>query len=544
MSDRTTTVRRSILTGALAGFWLGSPFIALSLLAERLAGLRPLPTSIFDLLARQLPGGLVTAALEVMVRVLQGLQLGRTDVLAKRLELGLAYLLALGALAALGALYGTLAGRLAGSALRRGLTIGLALWALAWLVDLVARWGAVGPLDGLLSSFLLSAGWGVALAWVHEQAMAPSGLPHAEAPADPSRRGFLARAGGAAIALAAAGLALDRLLAGLGRAEGVTGTLPTPSAQPTPRPSARRLVPTPGYVAAEAFEPTPGTRPELTPLDQFYRVDINLSPPRVDVTDWRLAVQGLVAQPLSLTYQDLLAMPSYELYATLECISNEVGGDLISTTRFTGVRLADVLNRAELQPGAVEIRFTCADGYTESLPLESALDPNTLLCFAMDGQQLPPEHGYPIRLFTPNRYGMKNPKWITRIEAIGEPYLGYWEQRGWSKEAWVKTTSVIDVAQGDGPSRLVVGGIAYAGARSIALVEVRLDDGEWVPAELKEPLSPFTWVLWRAELDASPGKHRLTVRAIDGLGEPQAEEQAEPYPDGASGYHRRRVELG
>ncbi len=537
-------MRRSILTGALAGLWLGLPFIGLSLLAERFAGLRPLPTSIFDLLARQLPGSLVTTAIELMVQVLQGLQLGRTDVLAKRLELGLAYLLAFGALAVLGALYGALAGRLAGSTLRRGLAVGLALWALAWLVDLIARWGAVGPLDGLLSSFLLSAGWGVALAWVHEQAMTLPGLPHAEAPTDTSRRAFLARAAGVALALAVAGLALDRLLAGLGHAEQAAGTLPNPSAQPTPRPSTPRPVPTPGYVAAEAFEPAPGTRPELTPLDQFYRIDINLSPPRVDVAEWRLTVDGLVAQPLSLTYQDLLAMPAHELYATLECISNQVGGDLISTTRFTGVRLADVLNRAGLQPGAVEIRFTCADGYTESLPVDSALDPNTLLCFAMDGQQLPAEHGFPIRLFTPNRYGMKNPKWITRVEALGEPYDGFWEQRGWSKEAWVKTTSVIDAAQEGGPAQLVVGGIAYAGARGITLVEVRLDDGEWVPAELKEPLSPFTWVLWRAELDASPGEYRLTVRAVDGLGEPQAEQATDPYPDGASGYHRRRVEIG
>jgi len=531
-------MRRSILTGALAGLWLGLPYTALSLLAERFTGLRPLPTGIFDLLARQLPGSLVTAGIELMVRVLQGLQLGRTDVLAKRLELGLAYLLAFGALALLGGVYGALAGRLAGSTLRRGLALGVALWALAWLVDLAARWGAVGPLDGLLSSFLLSAGWGVALAWVHEQAMALPGLPHEDARADASRRAFLARAGGAALALAVAGLALDRLLAGLGRAQETAGALPTPSAQPTPR-----LVSTPGYVAAEAFVPAPGTRPELTPLEQFYRIDINLSPPRVDVAQWRLAVDGLVAQPLSLTYQELLAMPSHELYATLECISNEVGGDLISTTRFTGVRLADVLNRTGLQPGAVEVRFTCADGYTESLPVDSALDPNTLLCFAMDGQQLPEEHGFPIRLFTPNRYGMKNPKWITRIEAIGEPYDGFWEQRGWSKEAWVKTTSVIDAAQEGGSARLVVGGIAYAGARGIARVEVRLDDGEWVSAELKEPFSPFTWVLWRVELDAPPGEYRLTVRAVDGLGELQAEEQTDPHPDGASGYHRRRVEI-
>jgi DMSO/TMAO reductase YedYZ molybdopterin-dependent catalytic subunit len=543
VSDRTTALRPSIHTGAVAGFWLGFPYITFSLLAERLTGLRPLPTSIFDLLARQLPGGLVTAVIELMVRIVQGFQLGRTDVLAKWLELGLAYVLAFGMLAVLGALYGALAGRLDRSLLRRGVTLGLALWALAWLVDLAARWDVTWSPIRLLASLLLGTAWGIALAWLHEQANVRAERLASEAPEGSSRRAFLARAGGAALALAVAGLALDRLIAGRERLERTGELLPSPSLAPRPeRPP--NLVPSPSAVAAEAFQPVPGTRPEVTPLGQFYRIDINLSPPRIDAAEWRLTVDGLVARPLSLTYQELLAMPAHELCATLECISNEVGGDLISTTRFSGVRLAEVLNRAGLDSAAVEIRFTCADGYTESLPLDSALDPDTLLCVAMDGQRLPAEHGFPVRLFTPNRYGMKNPKWIVRIDALGEPYDGFWVQRGWSKDAWVKTTSVIDVARGEGSSRLLVGGIAYAGARGIALVEVRVGEGAWVPAQLKEPLSPSTWVLWRVEIEVPPGEHVVAVRAVDGQGTLQAEEVTGSFPDGASGYHRRRVEIG
>ena len=536
-------MRPSIVTGALAGFWLGFPYVALSLLAERFTGLRPLSMNIFDLLARQLPGGLVTATLELMVRLLQGLQLGRTDVLAKWLQFGLAHVLAFGMLALLGALHGALAGWRAWPTPRRGAVLGLALWVLAWLIDLAAHWEAVWSPIRLLTSLLLSCGWGMAVAWLHEQTSGRAERFPVEAQGGTSRRAFLARVGGAALALTAAGVGLDRLIAGRERTERANELLSSPTLAPGPvRPP--ETVPASSVVAREAFQPVPGTRPELTPLEQFYRIDINLSPPRIDPAEWRLTVDGLVGQPLSLTYQELLAMPAHELYATLECISNEIGGDLISTTRFTGVRLAEVLNRAGLQPAAVEVRFTCADGYTESLPIDSALDPDTLLCVAMDGQRLPAEHGFPVRLFTPNRYGMKNPKWIVRVEVLGEPYDGFWVRRGWSKDAWVKTTSVIDVARGGSPSQLLIGGIAYAGARGIALVEVRLDEGAWVPAQIQEPLSPFTWVLWRIELDAPEGDHVVTVRAVDGWGQLQAEEVTGSFPDGASGYHRRRLTRG
>jgi hypothetical protein len=244
-----------------------------------------------------------------------------------------------------------------------------------------------------------------------------------------------------------------------------------------------------------------------------------------------------------LTLNDLKKFPRIDQYATLTCISNLVGGDLISTTLFSGTRLKDVLEQAGLKLDAVDIKFTSVDGYTESLPIESAMDERTLLCYAMDNQPLTQEHGAPLRLYTPDRFGMKNPKWIIKIEAINEDYLGYWEKRGWSEQAWVQATSVIDATQTEDQGQIQVGGIAFAGARGIEAVQVRLDQGDWVPAELDDVLSPLTWVLWRATLPYSPGAHELTVRATDGTGALQTAERRNTHPDGATGYHTITISI-
>jgi DMSO/TMAO reductase YedYZ molybdopterin-dependent catalytic subunit len=309
-----------------------------------------------------------------------------------------------------------------------------------------------------------------------------------------------------------------------------------------------------------------GTRPEITPIADFYRVDINLLPPgdaaflegddsltqrllaqggetELPETGYRLQVGGLVERPLALSLADLKSYPMVEQYATLACISNPIGGDLISTTLFQGARLKDVLEDAGLLAEAADLKFTSVDGYTESLPIESALDPRTLLCYAMGGQPLTREHGFPLRLYTPDRFGMKNPKWIIKIEAVAEDYLGFWEQRGWSEDAWVQTTSVIDAIQDTGTRMVEVGGIAFAGARGIKQVELRIDEGEWIAAEMNRALSQLTWVLWKAQVELSPGRHRLTVRATDGSGVVQTEERSPTHPDGATGYHSRTITI-
>jgi hypothetical protein len=262
--------------------------------------------------------------------------------------------------------------------------------------------------------------------------------------------------------------------------------------------------------------------------------------PNVDGGKWRLEVKGLVDHPLHLSLDEIHARPSVSQAVTLECISNEVGGDLTSTSPWTGVRLKDILAEAGLKPGAKEIYIQAADGYYESVPMSDAMDDRTILAYLMNGEPLLVEHGYPLRIYIPNRFGMKQPKWITSLEVIDHPATGYWVERGWSNEAIPPTTSVIDAVDTDAydpqTGLVPVGGIAYAGARGISKVELQVDDGPWEPAELRTPaLSPLTWIQWRYLWKSQIGQHTFRVRAYDGTGLLQAAEPAPPAPDGATG---------
>jgi hypothetical protein len=250
-----------------------------------------------------------------------------------------------------------------------------------------------------------------------------------------------------------------------------------------------------------------------------------------------------VKESLTLSLTDLKAFPQVNQYGTLECISNPVGGDLIGTTLFQGARLKDVLDKSGLEESVFDIKFTCVDGYSESLPVQAAMHPETLLCHSMGNQPLTKKHGSPIRLYTPSRFGMKNPKWIIRIDAIDSDYKGFWQKRGWSESAFVKTTSVIDTTIPETNNLIEVGGIAFAGARGIEAVELSVDESVWVPVELDRPLSPLTWILWRGSLELAPGEHKITVRAIDGEGEVQTGKPSKTHPSGATGYHSKRITI-
>jgi DMSO/TMAO reductase YedYZ molybdopterin-dependent catalytic subunit len=303
-------------------------------------------------------------------------------------------------------------------------------------------------------------------------------------------------------------------------------------------------------VAAQSlFARTEGLPPEITPNEQFYVVSKNPPgfDPTVDADRWALQLNGLVATATRLTYDELKAMPATEQVQTLECISNEVGGDLISTARWKGVRLRDVLQRAGgLQPTAIKVVFRCADGYKESLPVVDAIHPATLLAYEMNGEPLPAQHGFPLRLLVPGLFGMKNPKWITTIEAVDYDHRGYWEASGWSEEAVVKTMSAFTGTPRSAPiGEVALGGVAYGGDRGIKAVEYSADDGRtWHPAEVKPPLGPFTWVLWAALWrPTAPGEYTLKVRARDGVGVLQTSQHADTLPDGASGYHTIRVRV-
>jgi hypothetical protein len=278
---------------------------------------------------------------------------------------------------------------------------------------------------------------------------------------------------------------------------------------------------------------------EITPTRDFYQVSKNAFDPQVDASRWKLEVAGLVDNPLTLTYDDIKALPAVEQYATLACISNEVGGDLIGTAMWRGVLLKDVLATAGLKQGVVDIVLRASDDYTDSIPLNRATADGTLLVYEMNGEPLTPEHGFPVRLLVPGIYGMKNVKWITRLEAVDRDVKGYWQRRGWDDRAEYKTMSRIDAPDGTIRGETAIAGIAFAGDRGISRVEVSTDGGaSWETADLKPALSPISWTLWqRRWRPATPGQHRVLVKATDGGGQTQTSQYAPPAPGGSSGYH-------
>jgi DMSO/TMAO reductase YedYZ molybdopterin-dependent catalytic subunit len=511
--------RRLTLAGLIAGVGMAIPLMAIMALGQEAAGLPFAPFDLFGLLTRILPRSLVVGGVELMVSTLQAIRLGSTSTLAKFIESGSAVVIALVGLAVVGALLGFLWPNLQHRLAARRFLPGVVVWVILIPVGIWAGWSAIG----FAWILILTLAWGVVTGWILTRWQSVE-----TAPVDSDRRAFLGRAAALALVTTVAGLGLGRLL---------RRTIPQQTLAPIP------TGPTPIPPRTGVFAPVSGTRPEITPISDFYRVEIDLVPPSVDASKWALEIGGEVDKPLTLSYAELTAMPSENFYATLECISNTVGGDLISTTRFTGVKLADLLARAGLHPEVTQIRFDCVDGYSESLPLDSALDPETRLCYAMGGLVLTPDHGYPARLYTPNRHGMKNPKWIQKIEAVSQPFTGYWEQSGWNKDAFVHTTSVIDASLSE-TGAIEVGGIAYAGARGIREIEVQVDGGDWAPGELKPPLSQLAWVIWRAQVPASPGSHVLTVRAVDGTGALQIASYSDAFPNGATGYDKANAQAG
>lgn len=347
-----------------------------------------------------------------------------------------------------------------------------------------------------------------------------------------SRRRFLLKAGTATAAVAVGATALYRFFFGSTNTGVRIVSADKPWVSPPDDP---------------AFPSVEGLTPEVTPTSAFYNIDINIAKPAVDQEDWRLKIGGLVENPYELDYTTLQEQfEVVELAHTLTCISNEVGGDLISTAIWRGVRLRDVLTRGVLEAGVVDIVFRAADGYSDSIKVSKALEESTLVVFGMNGEPLPRKHGFPARIIVPGIYGMKNVKWLKSIEAVNHDYQGYWMVRGWSDEARIKTQSRIDVPTDGGKARPggKVAGVAWAGDRKVSRVEVSFDEGKtWSEALMKRELSPVAWRIWAAELESGRGKKKIIVRSTDGNGDAQEAEVTRPHPDGSSGRHSIRVEV-
>ena len=312
-----------------------------------------------------------------------------------------------------------------------------------------------------------------------------------------------------------------------------------------------RFIPRPVREVAVPVAPfeVSGISPYITPTADFYRIDTALRVPVVDPDSWRLKITGLVDRELTVTYDDLLARDLVEVPITIQCVSNEVGGDLIGTARWTGVPLAELLAEAGVQEGATQIMGESVDGFTAGFPVEAGTDGrDSLLAVAMNGKSLEAAHGFPARLIIPGLYGyVSATKWITEIRLTTfEAEQGFWVPRGWSADGPIKLQSRIDVPRsGDTipAGKQAVGGVAWAPHIGVAAVEVQVDGGDWQGAELAKVASVDTWVQWRFEWAGTPGRHRLAVRAVDARGEVQTAALAMPAPDGATGHHTIEVEV-
>ncbi|MGD8805081.1 MAG: molybdopterin-dependent oxidoreductase [Chloroflexota bacterium] len=547
--------------GALAGFVTSLPVIALLYLGQQLADVAFVPFDLFDLTARILPGGIITFGIDLIVGLVTGLNLGATDATAKTIEQIMALLI----FAITGALFGLIIAWLTRSfawdSAHQGVGAGLIAGVVAFILVLIAEIALDTTRLSLIGLFwlaLILVGWGVLLGRI----LTPKSVTEVTPEMQDDRRRMLLRLLGGSAGLAIAAYGLGRFLhvpaeeVGAGRPLAVATETATPqSTAVVNRPAVVEAGPTatPTQIltaeatAREEIAPAPGTRPELTSNEDFYRIDINTRPPVLHEDEWELEVQGRFDNPRNLTLEDLMAFPPVTQPITLSCISNRVGGDLIGTSNWTGVRLRDILEDLGIQPSARALVLQAADGFHETVVMNDMLDPRTLLVYGMNGETLPVGHGFPLRIYIPDRYGMKQPKWIVSMTAVAEEVDGYWVKRGWSREARPQIVSVIDAVAVDQltvEGLVPVGGIAWAGERGITKVELQVDDQPWVEATLRTPpLSPLTWVQWRYDWPASQGRHTIRVRATDGTGALQIEERSGARPDGATGYHERQVTI-
>ncbi|MFJ7208548.1 molybdopterin-dependent oxidoreductase [Streptomyces sp. NPDC098789] len=428
---------------------------------------------------------------------------------------------------------------------RRAGAAGVLLFGVLGAAAALTRPDASGPLDALPS--LVGAAAGAAALYLligrlprPATGAGATGPGGAGAAGRLDRRGFLLVAGATAVVATGAG-ALGRTL-GARRGQGAVASraavrLPAPASPAAP-------------VPARAALRIPGISPFTTPNADFYRVDTALVVPKVDTDTWRLRLHGKgVSRPRTYSYQELLGRDLIERDVTLTCVSNEVGGPYVGTARWLGVRLADLLREAGVRPPsrggpADQLVARSVDGMTLGSPVEDVMDGrDAMLAVGMNGEPLPFDHGFPVRMLVPGLYGYVSAcKWIQDIELTTfDAYDPYWVRRSWARRAPIKTQARIDTpkpfARPPAGTTVMVGGVAWAQHRGIRRVEVRIDDGPWQDADLADQDTVDTWRQWSFPWRTTPGGHTLTVRATDGAGHLQGERRTPTIPDGADGWH-------
>ena len=535
--------------GALAGGLLTAPLVGLLYLADKMAGLPFVPFALFDWIARVLPGPVVTFGIDLMIDglLLMGLSVAAA---AKTGEQAAAVLLFFFIGVGGGVLYFGIA---KACNVQPRLAWGLAAGALYGLpmiaVSLPMGQSTVNPIITSVVLMVLFLAWGISFVpaygrLVSIKAELPAVEEEVRSVSVIDRRQFLVRLGAATATITVLGGGLGAILAQNERRQ-----LDQAVATSMDKSDMPKRDPFPN--AGDPLVPAPGTRSEYTEVEDHYQVFLRTEPTFIDIATWSLPITGLVDNPLVLTLDDIIH--NYEprdQYVTLSCISGRIGTTLISTTWWTGVSLQKILADVQPQSAARYLIITSGDGFYETVDLDLiASDERIMLAYAWDGEPIPFDHGFPLRIWIPDRYGMKQPKWITGIEVTDEYQEGYWVERSWSEEARVKATSVIDtiavnnIIQRDNQRLVPVGGIAFAGDRGISKVEVRVDGGPWEEAQLRAPLSETTWVIWRYDWPFQEGEHTFEVRCTEADGTPQIEEEQGNRPDGASGIHSRKTDL-
>ena len=487
---------------ALSGVLAGVAGLATSLATAGLLGLRGNPvTDVAELVVRLTPGKLAEDAIQLV---------GHKD--KPLLVTGVLLVLLL-----LFAAFGVLARRSPGA--------GVAGFVVLGAVGLIAQQSQFGaPATGVLPILVGVITWLAVLAVLTAQLR-----PRPFDDADHGRR-FL---------LLASGVGLGSLVVGLlgwnagGHRRAVDEA----------RKSLRLTGVTSPPVPAGAEVGLDGIEAWQTPTGRFYRIDTSFSPPAIAPKDWTLRIHGMVDREITLTYADLLARQRSQMWMTLNCVSNTVGGNLISNAWWSGVRLKDLLAEAGVQSGADAVKQTSDDGWTCGTPLSALTDDRgAMLAIAMNGQPLPIVHGFPVRTIVPGLYGYVSAcKWVRELEVTTfDSFTAYWTDRGWSELGPVKLASRIDVPQDGaqvGAGKVRVGGSAWQQNTGIEAVEVQLDGGAWQRANLGRPSIKDSWVQWDATLDVTSGDHQLRVRAVNDDGDVQTAVRAEPAPNGASGWH-------
>lgn len=549
----------SPLTGALVGLVTTPALIALFFIGSQFAGLPFVPFDLFDWIARTLPGDVVTFGIDTMVDTLIALGFGSDlDSTAKLAE----RTMALGIFMLTGIVFSTIVflvfNRLRASnsylpGIIAGLILGAPLMAISFDVNIAAT--ASDALN-LIWMLLLFGGFGTTVGWIYnelrsigvrQQIQHDDAAPAASATAL-DRRQFIVRVGGASATLTVFGTGVGTFLSNTFSDGG--GEIPrvaSGDAAPIPATGSGDALPN----AGDPVTPAPGTRLEYTPVENHYRIDIvSGGLPSFDEDTYTLPITGLVANEVEWSLDDIKNMPAMSEYITMSCISNRIAGSLISTTKWTGVSFQHILEQLQPSENAVALKITGADDFDEFVSLDLIRqDERIMLTYYFDDAPLPQRNGYPLRIHIPDRYGMKQPKWITKIEVVDEMGDGYWVRRGWSEEARVNATSVIDTVATDSLYRedsawmVPVGGMAWAGDRGISKVEVRVDGGDWQEARLRTPLSGRAWTIWRYDWAFEEGQHDFEVRCYEGDGTMQVLSERGVRPDGATGIHSLRETL-